>query len=576
MSVSSKYTRIDAARQLGALSFGARVICLAGHHGHVGHDGVCSRDTAIFMRARLRSRYGGLSLGPVRFSPLSEAHEGPLPIVAATAAQRDALAQLISGLREVSPGLLLGAELPSAPGDGGCLETASVVGLDWIESPLKSLMSAPVPGRRGREAGCALWAKVEVDPGMTREQITALRQDVAQVAASVDVLHVTLSPEVSEHLIGGSERASAKLAGVAAALVEETSLGVLVSGRVKHAEDAERALAYHAIDLVGVSRASLVAPDVIDRDRAGGTTLHCTGCMSCRFDADAPVAFGERKRCVLNFDARTLDELDAMAARGGAFYGVGASFGVLQLAYQAALRGVPATVHTLGGVLGGAMRLRGRIPRQAESAEAALQVARQCREAGVVLDDELTLDSLGDRPPRPEDKWVISMMRRRQWPVCLDGYEQERALDALALLATGVRSREPWVVVGDTLLAAEVALYLEMQALSVCLVADDIAADAHGMLRTFYRDRLLARRVYIASREALEVVDGRRVVVALPDLHGELVAGGFVAPNVVLATCAGGYAEDVRRFLAMRADVRELPDIYEPLALARGMAGFEL
>ena len=571
-----KYPRIDAARQLGALSFGARVVCLAGPHGHVAQDGSCSPDTSTFMRARLQSRYGGLSLGPVRFSLLPDDLDGPLPIVAATAAQRDALARLISELREASPGLLLGAELPVEPGDGGCPETASVVGFDWITLPLKSLMSAPVPGLHGREAGCAVWAKVEVDPGMTREQISALRLEVAQAATLIDVLHVTLAPERAEHLIGGSERASAKLARIAAELVDGTSLGVLVSGRVKHAEDAERVLAYHAVDLVGVSRASLAAPDVIDRDRAGDTTLHCTGCMSCWFDADAPVVSGERKRCVLRFDAGALNELDELAGNGGAFYGVGASFGVLQLAYQAAIRGVSTTVHTLGGVLGGAMRLRGRIPRQAESAEAALQISRQCREAGVVFDDELASSELASMQPRQHDRWVASMMRGRRWPELLDGYERERAIDALGLLAVGVRSRDPWVVVGDTLLAAEVALYLEMQALSVCLVADEIAADAHGMLRAFYRERLRARRVYIAPGDALEVIDAGRVLVALPDLHGELVEGGFVASNVVLATGEGEYAEDARGLLAARPDMRELPDVYEPLELARVMAAFEL
>lgn len=559
---------IDEARQIGPLAFSSRLLYLAESHGHVAPDGSVNEETLAFFLERLESDWGGMSLGRVRLGAGDEALAPSEPSFSELSleneAQREALRRLLDALRQRSPELRLGVELvPAQQGEAALLAPLS---LDWVSFLLPSLEAAlDVSALGSLREDQGRWLRVRLRPDLSNAQIGQWRAKIASLSSHFDLLHVSLDPGHAASTIGGSERASAKLGAIARALVEGTELSLLVSGRIKHAEDAERVLRFHGADLAGLSRASLAEPRVLTIDRAGGTSLHCTGCMACmpgqaRFD-DA--------RCALRFAPHLYAALDAAPPEH--LLVAGASFAGLSLAHQAALRGAQVEVFPLGGPTGGAMRLRGRVPRQAESAEAALQMLSQCRAAGVFIHPAGSLAQELEQAMRPESTLVVSLMRDHlatideRLPAAWQSHGLER-LDPLVMLDTSVTDRRPFFVFGDTLLAVECALQLEMQDLQVCLIGDAIAADTHPLLRQFYEARVAERQLLVVKPSQVRAAPGDEVMLQ--------VEGGFQGARLVWAADAGVEGRLERELRARFPEALVLPDVYEPLAQRATLQGF--
>lgn len=345
--------------------------------------------------------------------------------------------------------------------------------------------------------------------------------DGLETQPQADWLHLGPDHARRLELVGGTLRQpyGEELQGVPGKL----PVPLMFSGRVKDAVAAERVLQYYPVDLVGIGRGAVAAPELLDRARQGEDWMPCTGCMACL----APARFPEVGCAVTPKDV-------ALPYGGSSWDFVGGSAAALRLALELDARGHNVRVFLAGEPVGGSLRRRGRIPQQAESMEAAVYLRQELRRSGIEMSPDFPsqLDAdfaVASFPPRlePEPGWAVG----------------EAWLSALDILVESLEDRGPFAVWGDTLLATEIAAFFTMTARPVTLVCEPsrLAADTHPAWARHYRPWLRERRVPV----------------------------GLDVPAVATHVVAGRRAEPDPRMTAvreMRADVIEVPDAYEPFA----------
>jgi 2,4-dienoyl-CoA reductase-like NADH-dependent reductase (Old Yellow Enzyme family) len=598
---------LSAAWQHKALFLPRRAICLSDDHGLATLSGEPSPAAHALFTERAAGGWGLICLGALlaktpAVGAAPSAHYGPSrtrKLCAATTEHQHQLARLIAGIRAVNPDVPLGCQL-ELPLDGLSrlsepqpVWTARLVsvardlyalGLRWFSIEDMHIAELIYPLANLDEQ--AWWDVVCDVIGALR---AALPADAAVVArlrwkshahyttpawcdrlaalarAGADVLHVALSSDEPAVYVGGTERAP--VAKMAAQLGQSAGLPVLYSGRMRHGEDGERALRYHGLALVGFLRAPLADPDVLRRGLQGNNALHCTGCMAC-MPSRSPMPFHD-VGCSLRPAPLTYAR---RGQRPAALHVFGASLPALVAAREVAQAGAPVTMYTLGQTLGGGLRQRGRTPRQAESAEAALHLLEQCRAASVrIVKDKLP-------PPQLEriagDRVLISLPPvRHELPARLVGFVGS-VIDGRACLDLSGQPRDAVVVWGSGLLAVELAFFFDMQAIPVCIAADSpLCFDTHPSLAAFYT-RLLsergicvaqARDVTIDASGALSVHQFKQAVPALaPPWPG-------TSTRLVLAHQEVQSHPLIPALLAQYPDAVLLPDPYEPLALRASM-----
>ena len=481
-----------------------RLAVLCGPHGHVGQDGMCDDTTLSFVRVRMRSPWALACLGPATIDP--SAHH-PYPFIRLHSdAHVEACQRLIATLRRDYPDTQFGIE--AAP-DADLVATAKRIiqtGAHVVSVPLDAVWHdasgdeqaaqwLDACAQAARDHGAWIVGVLDWRPSAPDREIALWRARVALFAEHGGaLLHVRLDPTSEVDTVGGAERAS--IAKQARMIRDKAACRLMISGRIKHLEDADRALSYHHAEVVGMRRASLVAPDLIEVDQAGGTTLHCTGCMAC-VPATAHITTRtprfEHSRCALHLGSHALVALDD--PRDVVLFG--ASAFALRAALVARSSGRLATLHPLDWPLGGTLRMRGRTPRQAESNEAALHLIKLCRDAGVTIASDPLPDLLDRYSGDDTHRYIASL------PWAYDAPPEFASCphvdDPMALVASSPHDRSARLVWGDSLVAVEVAMHLEMQAIPVCLVGPEIAADTHPLLQRFYQQRAHERRLPIVS-----------------------------------------------------------------------------
>ena len=512
-------------------TFPTRALFLAREHGHVrATDGRLNLSTALpfFLGHLEQSPLGGVLLGEVWLSPAPQGHHyrGAL---CHDEARLDEFLQWIDALRASHPEVQYGVHLS----DQVLCDTEDVAlvarlhrlleRLDWIECEAawaSHLMTYIQGAAVARERMPTLCIRVSVRQVMSPEELDASRRlvhDVASASLAPIMVHVCYArDEVSVHT-GGSERASAQLGKIARQIVPLTheedpcSMALLVSGRIKHSEDARRVLDFHAANLVGMTRALLAEPAVLARDRRREMSVFCTGCMACvpsqraRFQQ---VGLGGRE-CILR-PSPIQTEAHPDLKR---WLFLGASYTSLTLAEELAKQGHAVHVYTLGATPGGLMRLRGRAPGQAECAEVVLQRLDQCRALTSfhLHSETLTLHeakALIDAGSAREEGLVLGLLPE-------DGAGEARGELSLLTMMRAGSSRVAYpeleddallVVLGSSLMAVEGALFLQMQGHRVAIVPDGaIAHDTHEAWTAHYEVVLASRK--IARLESLDALE---------------------------------------------------------------------
>jgi 2,4-dienoyl-CoA reductase-like NADH-dependent reductase (Old Yellow Enzyme family) len=584
-------------------SLPCRAVCLAEDHGLATLSGEPSPAAFATFIERARGGWGLICLGPVLLAPPSP---GSPPasqytaqltrrLCAATELHLAQLARLIAAMRAVS-------EVPI-----GCQLELPLFGLPGLSEPEEAWTARLASGARALYDIGVRWFTIKdmhiaelVYPlaGLSEDDwwdvvcrvITAVRaalpEDAAVVArvrwshppealelwadrvealaeAGADVLHVALSVDQPDAFVGGSERASG--AKPAAQINARARLPLLYSGRMRHGEDAERVLRFHQVDLVGFGRAALVDPDLLALGRAGLNAMHCTGCMAC-IPARPATPFLD-----VGCSLRPTPRPDPHHTLPSALHVFGASFPALVAARDAARAGVPVCVQLVGQTPGGGVRQRGRIPRQAESAEAALHLLDQCRAAGV----QITRGALPSAIQRVAgDRVLVSLPPvRRVVPAALAGFAGE-LVDGRAMVEQTAQPRDAAIVWGAGLLAVELATFLDMQAIPVCIAADaPLCHDTHPALADFLTSFLAERGICVAQARDVSVdAAGQLVVTAIAQARPALAPPWpGVASRLVLADAEIQSHPLIPALLAEHPDAVLLPDPYEPLALRAAM-----
>lgn len=527
------------------------MIFLAENHGHVdAHTGRVNQATLAFLEGYVNLGWDLLHLGPV--SPQAR----PRVISVGDDASWRALLTLCETLRALQPGLRLGVEVCD---ERWPLEAWAKLAraFDWISMDA-TLLAHYAPLLHTSPPG-QLCVDVQVDVDAAPHLVTHSIPH-PELVQLIDVVHVRHARHKILHRIGGSERASAKLGRIAAALVHHTSLALMVSGRIKHGEDARRVCSLHGASFVGMHRGALAMPDVLERDARGAAGVYCTGCMACERVSPADYA---PTTCALRFSREFVTAL--RAAPPARLHIFGASYGALTLAMVAAEAGVAhVNLWMLGETPGGCMRFRGRVPNQAESAEAVLTRLEECRaHASIVIDREVhsaaTLHAHVRAQPGP---CVLAMMPELAWDDAWTGVTQ--TWSAFELLRRGSLPPDRdddavWIVRGDTLLAAECALYMRMQWREVWWAGEQLAADADPVWQAVYRERLVKRGVVLMSeQECVAMRKGRAEVYVV-------MAGGALTRSAAAT-----------RIHELLPDLYMLDDVYEPRALRHIMGRFRL
>lgn len=524
-------------------TFPARAIFLAYQHGHVSPDDgrLLTEKALTFFIERFKSPLGGVLLGEVFLSPVHQTAYAYRGMLCEDEARLDTLEDFIKRLRLVSGEAQLGVHLHASTCERLLAEKTDLALLsrlsrlfsmiDWIECDLPfathlmerlSRWWSTTSAASSSPALPTLCVRVGVRPSMTEERVGAWRDiliDTARASNTTLLVHVHHAEDVAGVHMGGSERASALLGKIARWLITpsleaEHDIRLLISGRIKHSEDARRVLDFHGASLVGMSRALLAEPAVLANDLRGEMSVFCMGCMACVVsEKESLRAFGlGGKRCVLRPDLTPITSHPDVKR----WLFLGASYTSLTLAEASAIQGHEVHMYTLGDPPGGMLRLRGRTPGQAECAEVVLQRLDQCKalETFHMHTERLTLEEIfavvdAMREQEEDVGIVLGLLPRSEVP--------ESSLSLLDMLCAGSsRVAYPSLAVdqdmllcvrGSALIAVEGALFLQMQGHRVCIVEDEegLAHDTHEVWGAHYEQVLRSRKIArVRHVEAIE------------------------------------------------------------------------
>ncbi len=508
----------------------------------LAHDGRVDDSTRALLVPYLNSGWRGIHLGGL------STEYSTTTLYVGDARALDAFVELCNRLRRAQPDLMLGAECGGGHWSEATWKVLCNV-LDWVSlSPARlTTFQALLPHASPRE----LCLELPLDLDTWPEQKKHYEAMLDTCASILDRVHLHHPSTAWAHLVGGSERASAKLVRAARELISGRDLGLMISGRIKHGEDARRVRELVPEAWLGMARGAWAVPEVLEDEKRGRLSAYCTGCMACVDQQSAAHTW-----CVQRFSSTFIEQLCARPPR--ALDVIGASFMGMTLALAAADAGVEdVRLWTMGQLPGGMMRLRGRAPRQAEHAESALTRYEQVlAHPGVSVHREaLDVEALEAHLLRRESVRVCSLLPEQ---VCDAGQ-----IDAVSMLRAGsapaVPAEDaPWVVHGDTLLAAEVALFLRMQWREVWWVGDHLAADTSLAWQRIYKERLPRRGVQILTTQEF----------AQRELSHTML-------NHVEARGKFGRSELAERLMKEVSGVLELRDLYEPNNRRREVLAFE-
>ncbi len=553
----------------GTHRFSSRAMFLACEHGHLDtSSGAVTSQSKEFFLTHINHLWGGVLLGEVYPTRPSE---GSITrgFVVDSASSLHALCELITELRQVREDVKFGLHIEQPGAWDDALLANLCEHLDWVEYDLTELTGDVLERTRVlfQDSDTQLAVSVGLDPDEGVEQLELPRALLAQVnVTSAPVLvHVSFARDAYKHCVAGSERASAKLGKLAQQLVQDTPHFLMVSGRIKHAEDGRRVLDFHGASFIGMTRAALAEPQILRRDAERKMSIFCTGCMACVPEVSRAVqAVLPQRMCNLHVPS----SFDASLMSGKSLAMIGASYMALTMAEQAALAGATqVTVYTMGVTQGGLMRLRGRIPGQAESAEAVFQRLEQCRAQPVIQWDNTPYQAhelVEKIANEPVDEVFVSLMPDMVFCADGTGLPDVQQLDAMRVLQEGSTRRaypdmsfaHPIIVLGTDLFAADLALYIRMQDHPVWYVSEQVAGDSHEAWQEVCVARLKDRGVEMLDRLPCE---------------GETLPESWEKGVYVVDTRGGFQVSGLERELVstLGRDVTIVRDTYEPLALLK-------
>lgn len=312
---------------------------------------------------------------------------------------------------------------------------------------------------------------------------------IAQVLAADGVAAISVSAGVYESF-NALSMVSGDVAGKWLPLsaqirrVLPEAVKVMGVGRIRSAEAAEQALAAGSCDIPLFGRAAIADPLIPARaaGRVSGPVIACTYCNICLGRSARPETICPMNPAV-GRDAAFAADLAVPSRAKLAIQGGGLA--ALTAAWIAASRGADVELRCDEARLGGMLAQRGRVPDQAELADAVHAAWWRARDAGARL-----------LPPQDADAADGDRMRvtvRAFEPLSAASID-ESALSVYRILDDShvPDPARPYVIVGDDLAAVDAALKLAAAGASVRLLSlkGALAWDAHPGFRALGRQGL--------------------------------------------------------------------------------------
>lgn len=343
----------------------------------------------------------------------------------------------------------------------------------------------------------------------------------------------------STHIVPPSPMKQAYLSPQSFKIRMEAAVPVFVGSRIVDAAQGEQIIGSGRADMVGMTRATIVDPDMPNKAYAGD--LHiidaCIGCLQAcigHYHKGLPIS------CIQNpqagKEAQMLPLLQKKKDQKKVLV-IGAGPGGLEAAVAADTQGYDVTLIDQSESIGGSLKLMRRAPMRREMAESMLDnYAKQLAVSHINVQTE-TFMTKEEIKAFGADAIICAVGSRPYYPQ-VEGIEQEELLTVDELFTTAQIEHDKKAVVFDFAgewQGIESALYLAEKGCVVTLVTArlHVAEGVHQYLRNEYMKRLYEERIEFITHHDFGGMSEYGVVARNLFTHESIELGSF--DYVVLA-----------------------------------------
>ncbi|MEW5911194.1 MAG: FAD-dependent oxidoreductase [Thermodesulfobacteriota bacterium] len=342
---------------------------------------------------------------------------------------------------------------------------------------------------------CRISAAEFVLGGLTLADSQRIAQ--ALVEHGADAIHVSGGIPAAHHFMIPSYYVDeACFADLGRGIKQAVAAPVILVGRIRTPQTAERLLKEGRADLIAMGRALIADPELPNKARQGRPQdiCPCISCMRCT----ASIREGGL-RCAVNPAVGREARFATPNPPAKKVWVVGGGPGGMKAAEVAARRGHQVSLFDKSGRLGGKMLLAGAPPYKSVLLDWVRYMTGQLQELPVQLhlNQELDPARLGDERP---EVVIVASGGRPLWPP-IPGLATSGAVAAEEVLSGAAAVGPRVLIVGGGAVGCELADLLSQQGKEVTLVEmrEGIALEAHAHFRHFLGQRLAAQGVRVLT-----------------------------------------------------------------------------
>ncbi len=322
-------------------------------------------------------------------------------------------------------------------------------------------------------------------------------------------------------------------AHLAARIKQVVSVPVATIGGLSDPAQMEQIIASGKADVVAMARGLLADPQLPNKVMAnrGDDVVKCVRCFTCM--AERPIT--QTRRCAVNpLIGRELEGLEVASAKAAKRVLVaGGGIAGMKAAHTAALRGHDVTLCEAGDRLGGILNTEEALPFKHDMYELARTYERLCKEAGVHIILNQTVDAGFCDAFKPDA--LIVAVGSEELDLPMPVVEDAWVISIDELYLEDADPGNDVVIIGGGLTGCECALLMAQQGRRAYLIemGPELAPDANIRHRPILLAELEAAGVDVLTGARAEVVTLKGVKVVLADGSERMVGG--IGSSVVAA-----------------------------------------
>jgi 2,4-dienoyl-CoA reductase-like NADH-dependent reductase (Old Yellow Enzyme family)/thioredoxin reductase len=304
---------------------------------------------------------------------------------------------------------------------------------------------------------------------------------------------------------------------------KETGMITAVSGRINHAEMAEKILEDDDADLVVMARAQLADAEFCNKSMEGrdDEVIHCIGCNQGCFDPNLVMEYRYNDvhcTCLRNPAVGREKEFEFVKTKNPKkVMVIGGGMGGMEAAYRLKMLGHEPVVYEASDHLGGQFVLAGATPHKEEFQDAVKECADRLKRLKVEVKLNSKADAAAIESEKPDE--VIIAIGSAPIMLKLDGMDKKPTYNSHDVLAGKAKPEGRVAVIGGGMVGLETAELLSSfgNKVSVIEMREDVAIDM-GLLRKMCTMENIAKEgieKYVNAR--CKAVNNEGVVAETPD-----------------------------------------------------------